>query len=80
MTEGSASANEEDDQYQLRQTVIGSACIAMGTLLFSIINNNAIYKLSGMKESQLLFGRCSTQLLIAAFYSIVILLLYYSGF
>ena len=51
---------------ELKKTIIGSICVATGTLLFAI--NTTIFKYSGMKESQLLFGRFSTQLFIAFLY------------
>ena len=50
----------------LRNTIIGSLCIAFGQLLFA--TNEAILKLSSLKESQLLFGRFGIQFIIAIFW------------
>eukprot|EP01084_Bolivina_argentea_P314771 545233_1 len=50
----------------LRNTIIGSICIAFGQLLFA--TNDAIIKLSNMKESQLLIGRFGIQFMIAIFW------------
>ena len=53
----------ESQAPSLINTAIGSGCVAMGQLLFA--TNDAIIKLSSMKESQLLIGRFGVQLLIA---------------
>ena len=46
-----------------RETMIGSACVFLGQLLFA--TNDAIIKLSGMKISQLMIGRFTICILIA---------------
>eukprot|EP01084_Bolivina_argentea_P039570 73121_1 len=57
------------DSSSLRNTMIGSGCIAFGQLLFA--TNDAIIKLSNLKESQLLIGRFGIQFMIAITWWIV---------
>ena len=47
----------------LRNTILGSLCIAMGEICFA--TSDSLVKISGLKESQLLYCRFGIQLIIA---------------
>ena len=52
-----------DSKETLKNTLIGATCVGIGTLGFATAN--AIVKLSGLKEAQLLYGRFGLQIMIA---------------